>query len=222
MRANVCRFDSSPPRGKLPFVHRSRSNTYWIFSAICCSETHGKRASMKSVLPATFWLALALCSSALAQTAPAAPAEMISNYRVQHGEGRVTPDSTLNRIAHEQAAAMASKDVLDHGVLGPFSSRVAASKSERAAENIAYGYDSFSKTLGQWIDSAEHRKNLLMHGASKVGVASAKSATTGRTYWAMVITSGRERSRPQLPSAKPTKSRHAEQACRVKILGLCL
>jgi uncharacterized protein YkwD len=205
------------------------AQTAWIFSAICYSETHGKRASMKSVLPISLWLMLALCSPALAQTAPAAPAEMISNYRLQHGEGRVTPDSTLNRIAHEQAAAMASKDVLDHSVLGPFSSRVAASKSERAAENIAYGYDSFSKTLGQWIDSSEHRKNLLMHGASKVGVASAKSATTGRTYWAMVITSGRERSPSPLPSAKPTKSsakstesRHAEQACRLKILGLCL
>src|ERR1700730_17476790 len=99
---------------------------------------------------------------------------MISTNRLQHGEGRVTVDSTLNRIAREQAAAMASRDVLDHGVLGPFSSRVASSKSERAAENIAFGYDDFSKTLDQWIDSPEHRKNLLMHGASKVGVASAK------------------------------------------------
>ena len=174
---------------------------------------------MKSALPIFLWLTLALCGSALAQSAPA---EMISNYRLQHGEGRVTPDSTLSRIAREQAAAMASRDVLDHGVLGSFSSRVASSKSERAAENIAFGYDSFPKTLDQWIDSPEHRKNLLMHGASKVGVASAKSATTGRTYWAMVITSGRERSRPPLPSAKPTKSHHAEQACRLRILGLCL
>ena len=97
---------------------------------------------------------------------------------------------TLNRIAREQAAAMASKDVLDHGVLGPFSSRVALSKSGRAAENIAFGYDSFPKTLVLWMDSPEHRKNLLMHGASRVGVASAKSATTGRTYWAMVIAGG--------------------------------
>ena len=50
---------------------------------------------------------------------------MISNYRVQHGEGRVTPDATLNRIAQEQAAAMAAKDVLDHNsVLAPFASRL--------------------------------------------------------------------------------------------------
>jgi len=177
---------------------------------------------MKSALPISLWLTLALCCSAFAQLPSAAPAEMISNYRLQHGEGRVTLDSTLNRIAHEQAAAMASKDVLDHGVLGPFSSRAASSKSGRAAENIAYGYDSFSKTLGQWIDSPEHRKNLLMHAASKVGVASAKSTTTGRTYWAMVIAGGYERSRSPSPSAKSTKSRHAEQACRLKILGLCL
>jgi uncharacterized protein YkwD len=177
---------------------------------------------MKSSLPISLWLALALGSSAFAQQAPAAPADMISNYRLQHGEGRVTPDTTLNRIAHDQAAAMASKDVLDHGVLGPFSSRVASSKSERAAENIAYGYDNFSKTLGQWIDSSEHRKNLLMHGASKVGVASAKSTTTGRTYWAMVIAGGYERTRPPPRPAKLPTSRHAERACRIKLLGLCL
>ena len=177
---------------------------------------------MKFALPISLWLTLGLCSSAFAQLAPAAPAEMISNYRLQHGEGRIAPDSTLNRIAHEQAVAMASKDVLDHGVLGPFSSRVASSKSERAAENIAFGYDSFPKTLGQWIDSPEHRKNLLMHGASRVGIASAKSPTTQRTYWAMVIAGGYERSRPPSPSAKRTASRHAEQACRIKILGLCL
>ena len=176
---------------------------------------------MKSALPVFLWLALALGSSAFARPVPAGPAAMISTYRLQHGEARVIPDSTLDRIAHAQAAAMAARDVLDHGVLGPFSSRVAASKAERAAENIAYGYDSFAKTLGQWIDSPEHRKNLLMHGASKVGVASAKSAT-GRTYWAMVIAGGYERSRPPMRLARPPTSRHAERACRIKLLGLCL
>ena len=129
-------------------------------------------------------------------------------------------DSTLNRIARDQATAMASKDVLDHDVLGPFSSRVTSLKSLRAAENIAYGHASFSKTLDQWINSPGHQRNLLLHGASKVGVASAKSARTGRTYWAMLIAGAHERS--SSPSAKPTKSRHSERACRIKILGLCL
>ncbi len=57
-------------------------------------EAPGKRVSVKYALPISLWLTLALCNSALAQPAPAAPAEMISSYRLQHGEGRVTVDST--------------------------------------------------------------------------------------------------------------------------------
>ncbi len=115
---------------------------------------------------------------------------------------------------------MASKDVMDHGVLGPFSSRVAPSKAGRSGENIAYGYDSFSKTLDQWINSSGHRENLLMHGATKVGVASAKSTKTGQTYWAMVIAGDYER--PRSPSSKTTKPNHDEGTCRIEFVGLCL
>ena len=172
---------------------------------------------MKSALLLLFGLTVPVCSSAIAQPAPARPTEMISNYRLQHSEGKVTSDPVLNRLAQEQAQAMASKDILDHGVLGPFNSRVASSGSGRAAENIAYGYDSFAKTLDQWIESAGHRKNLLMHGASRVGVASAKSLTTGRTYWAMMIAGDYKR----VPSTavKPSARR---RTCRVTILNLCL
>jgi uncharacterized protein YkwD len=180
---------------------------------------------MKSALLLLFGLTVAVCSSAIAQPTPARPIEMISNYRLQHSEGKVTSDPVLKRIAQEQAQAMASKDILDHGVLGPFNSRVASSGSGRAAENIAYGYDSFAKTLDQWIESAGHRKNLLMPGASRVGVASAKSPTTGRTYWAMVI-AGDYKSKPSAaikhkPSAA-VEHPAPRQACRITILGLCL
>jgi Cysteine-rich secretory protein family len=170
-------------------------------------------------------LAVIFCSLVVAPPARAeSPADMISSFRLQHGEGRVTADPVLGRIAHEQAAAMAAKDVLDHDVLGRFSSRVAPSGSGQAAENIAYGYDSFPKTLNQWIDSSGHRKNLLLHGASRIGVASVKSATTGRTYWAMVIAGDYERAKPSRPTSKTAAEpkANATQACRLKILSLCL
>src|ERR1700726_3772622 len=125
---------------------------------------------MKSVLRISLWLTVALCSSEFTQLARAAPAEMISKYRLQNGEGRVIPDSNLNRPAHDQAIATGSKDVLDHDVLGPFSSRVTSLKSQRAAENIAYGHASFSKTLDQWINSPGHQTNWLLHGAPKGGI----------------------------------------------------
>ena len=114
-------------------------------------------------------------------------AELISSFRLKHGEVRVVRDATLDRIALEQARAMAEKDNLSHEVLGSFTRRIAPARAGRAAENIAYGYESFEKTLGQWIDSSGHRKNLLLHNASRVGIASAKDASGKRTYWAMVI-----------------------------------
>src|SRR3954463_6166426 len=115
------------------------------------------------------------------------PAELISSFRLRNGEVRVVRDATLDRIALEQARAMAAKDRLSHEALGPFNRRIAPARAGRAAENIAYGYESFEKTLGQWIDSSAHRKNLLLRNASRVGVASARDASGRRTYWTMVI-----------------------------------
>ena len=179
-------------------------------------------------------LGLALCfaTTLLGRTAVADPAQLISDFRLKHGEKRVTLDAALTRIAHDQAQAMASKDKLDHDVLGHFNTRVGPAGAGRAAENIAYGYDGFPKTLDQWINSSGHRKNLLLPGATRVGVASVKSSKTGRMYWAMVIAGDYERPKPpksspksspkaskQANTAKP-KSRGAE-ACRLKILSIC-
>lgn len=179
-------------------------------------------------------LGLVVCIVAIAGsgTAFANPAAMISDFRLKHGEKRVTLDSTLTRIAHDQAQAMAAKDVLDHDVLGRFTTRVAPAGAGRAAENIAYGYESFPKTLDQWINSSGHRKNLLLSGATRVGVASVKSAKTGRTYWAMVIAGDYEPKVPKgAPKASPKETKQASTAkpkpkpaesCRFKILSLCL
>jgi hypothetical protein len=182
-------------------------------------------------------LGLVICFAVTAgsQRAAANPAQMISDFRLKHGEKRVTLDATLTRIAHDQAQAMAAKDQLDHDVLGRFNSRVDPAGAGRAAENIAYGYDSFPKTLDQWINSSGHRKNLLLPGATRVGVASVKSAKTGRMYWAMVIAGDYERPKTpkSSPKSSPKDSKDSKQAhaakpksraaevCRLKILSLC-
>jgi uncharacterized protein YkwD len=113
------------------------------------------------------------------------PAALISAFRRQHGEGSVTIDGALTRIAQEQANAMAVRDSLDHNALAPFSSRMNRSRFNRAAENIAYGHTDFANTLKQWTNSAGHRANLLLHGAKWIGVAHAQNGR--RMYWAMVI-----------------------------------
>jgi hypothetical protein len=160
------------------------------------------------------------------------PAELISSFRLGHGEVRVVRDATLDRIAQEQARAMAAKDHLSHEVLGSFSRRIAPSRAGRAAENIAYGYESFEKTLHQWIDSSEHRKNLLLHNASRVGIASAKDASGKRTYWAMEIAGDYEpkpgrrgKDREPLVAVKreaAPSARRKSSDCHIKVFSLCI
>jgi len=160
------------------------------------------------------------------------PAELISSFRLKNGEVRVVRDATLDRIALEQARAMAAKDNLSHEVLGSFTKRMAPAAAGRAAENIAYGYESFEKTLGQWIDSSGHRKNLLLHNASRVGIASAKDASGKRTYWAMVIAGdyepkrgkGKQDTEPAVAVKREAAAsgRAKSSECRIKIFSLCI
>jgi hypothetical protein len=185
---------------------------------------------------------LLLLSASASTVAAESPAELISNYRLKHGEVRVTRDATLDRIAMEQARAMAAKDHLSHDTLGPFSRRMAPSGAGRAAENIAYGYESFEKTLGQWIDSSEHRRNLLLPRATRIGIASARDASGKRTYWAMEIAGdyepkpgkgkGKDKGRVVAggpPTEGPVVKREvvatrkrAASKCHINLLGLCL
>ena len=176
--------------------------------------------------------AVFLTLAAVPAIAAESPAEQISAFRLKHGEVRVVRDATLERIALEQARAMAAKNDLSHEVLGSFTRRIAPARAGRAAENIAYGYDSFEKTLGQWIDSSGHRRNLLLHNASRVGVASARDPSGKRTYWAMVIAGdyepkpgkGKRDTEPVVAvkreAAAPVRPKSSE--CHVKLLGLCI
>jgi uncharacterized protein YkwD len=181
-------------------------------------------------------IAAFLLTASAHSAAAESPAELISKFRLQHGEVRVTSDATLNRIAAEQARAMAAKNNLSHEVLGSFTSRIAPSRAGRAAENIAYGYDGFEKTLGQWINSGEHRKNLLLHNASRIGVASAKDASGRRTYWSMEIagdyepppSKGRKKGEKKVETAsapatrKPASAKPSSSKCHISLLGLCI
>jgi len=181
---------------------------------------------------ATLLAALSLLMISAPSASADSPAELISKFRLGHGEVRVTSDSTLNRIAAEQARAMAAKDNLSHEALGSFTSRIAPSRAGRAAENIAYGYDNFEKTLGQWINSSEHRKNLLLRNATRIGIASAKDASGKRTYWAMEIagdyepppSKGKRKGEKVLVAAKgkPASAKPSSSKCHINLLGLCL
>jgi uncharacterized protein YkwD len=115
-------------------------------------------------------------------------ASMISQYRRAHGLSAVRTDPQLTAIAQRQAHAMAGSGVMDHSVAGPFATRIAGAHVNSAAENIAMGTKTWAGTLQLWKSSAGHNANLLLPGATSVGLAVAYNAQTRyKAFWAMVI-----------------------------------
>lgn len=206
-------------------------------SGLALGKMIGALGAMTRSAVTALMLGSFLALSALpASAAGPSPAALISKFRLAHGEVRVRLDPTLDRIALAQAKAMAARDVLSHNVVGSFASRIAPTRARLAAENVAYGYDNFPKTLQQWINSPEHRRNLLLRHATRVGIASAKDASGRRTYWAMEIAGDYEPKHPKVAGRRGLLIARREAVavprretvvvvpatCHVKLLGLCL
>src|SRR5262245_58317494 len=125
-----------------------------------------------------------------AQLDAAAAASMISGYRANNGLPAVELDSDLMRLAQAQAEVMAKRDKLDHGAGRPFVQRLKASgyDAKRAAENISAGYHTLAEAFSGWRDSNPHRANMLLAGASRIGIAAVYApGSKYKVYWAMII-----------------------------------
>ena len=133
-------------------------------------------------------LALGACAS-ITPTATNAR-DWLIQYRTGNGLTPVSIDRGLTAFAQAQADAMAAKNTLSHDVGGSFASRVEAAGlgGGKIAENVAYGAVSEKAAMEQWKNSPAHDANLLMKGATRFGIASARSGgPKPRTYWAMAI-----------------------------------
>ncbi len=125
-----------------------------------------------------------------AQLDAAAAASMISGYRTNNGLAAVTLDPELTRLAEAQAAIMAKRDRLDHNAGKPFVVRLKASgyDAKLAAENIGAGYHTLAEAFSGWRDSPPHRANMLLEGATRIGIAAIYTPTSKyKVYWALIL-----------------------------------
>ena len=88
----------------------------------------------------------------------------------------------LHALAQQHAYDMARHNSLDHA--GFMRHRGPAGA---AAENVAVGCDTEACARRMWMQSPQHRANMMLGGCQ--AVASAVSAS-GRRYWAMEIGGG--------------------------------
>jgi uncharacterized protein YkwD len=127
---------------------------------------------------------------------PVAAESAINAYRSSRGLEPLRLDPALTAMAQRQADAMVAGDALSHTVGGPFLTRLAAAGivATEAGENLGAGYFTLDEAMAGWRGSAEHDANLRMAGATRMGVAIAKSPHTHYgVYWALELAADQQR-----------------------------
>jgi hypothetical protein len=120
----------------------------------------------------------------------ASAASMISGYRANNGLPAVTVDPELMKLAQEQAQAMASRDKLGHDVVRGFDERLKGHgyRAKTAAENVSAGYHTVAEAFSGWRDSPPHRANMLLSGATRMGIAAVYVPQSKyKVYWALIL-----------------------------------
>jgi uncharacterized protein YkwD len=131
-----------------------------------------------------------------AQLDAATAASMISGYRANNGLTAVSVDPELMKLAEAQAQAMASRDKLDHNVVRSFNERLKAHgyRARTAAENIGAGYHTLAEAFSGWRDSPPHRANMLLEGATRMGIAAVYAPKSKyKVFWALILAAPAER-----------------------------
>ena len=105
----------------------------------------------------------------------------VNATRVSHGLRPLHPVPTL-----EHAAQAHSTDMLQHNYFahGDFGGRMSAFQvpGPTVGENIAWGtgrYGRAGSIVREWLESPEHRANLLRPGYSRIGIGVARGSFLG-------------------------------------------
>lgn len=140
----------------------------------------------------------------------AAAAAMISELRRGKGLPPVTLDVALNRMAEEQAGAMARTQKLSHeGAAGTFKQRIARSGYRNGGmwENVGAGHDNLADAFTGWRSSPSHLKNMLQPKAERMGIAVARApGSRFEVFWTLVLADPND-PRPQVAALGPAAQR---------------
>ena len=100
------------------------------------------------------------------------------------------------KLADAQARAMAGRDKLDHNVVRGFNERLKSQgyRAATAAENIGAGYHTLAEAFSGWRDSPPHRANMLLNGATRMGIAAVYAPKSKyKVFWALILAAPDER-----------------------------
>jgi uncharacterized protein YkwD len=168
-----------------------RRDAIWTRSAVAlalgAAVLAGCADGIKPVAEPSFYRSLAQPDAVLdADTA----ASMISGYRTNNGLPAVTIDPQLMQLADAHARAMAARNRVDQNLGGAFTVRLkrAGYDAKAAAENVSAGYHTVAEAFSGWRDSPPHRANMLLKGATKMGIAAAYApGSKYKVFWSLIL-----------------------------------
>jgi uncharacterized protein YkwD len=113
----------------------------------------------------------------------------VNATRVAHGLRPLSLDATLTRAARAHSAEMLRGNYFAHG---NFRSRMLTFhvRGPIVGENLAWGNGSYaaaSTVISEWLQSPEHRANLLRPGFTRIGIGATLGSFLG-TGGATVLT----------------------------------
>ena len=153
----------------------------------CAAALAGCAEGVKPTETPTFYNSMAQPGATLDA---AVAASMISGYRANNGLPAVTLDPQLMQLADAQARAMAARNRVDHIAAGAFTLRLKQGgyQAKTAAENVSAGYHTLAEAFSGWRDSPPHRANMLLKGATKMGIAAVYApGSKYKVFWALVL-----------------------------------
>ncbi len=115
--------------------------------------------------------------------------DILRRLRENEGLPALVADRGLEEAAREQARLMAARRSMRHttGSGDDFVSRARRNGvAGAAAENIARGDFDTEQLFLAWMNSRNHRRNMLDERFTRFGLASAQ-AKSGERYWALVL-----------------------------------
>jgi len=102
-----------------------------------------------------------------------------NDYRIRNAVGSLTIDPQLNAAAQAKAEDMAKNNYWSHSSpqgQTPWSFITAAGYNyQTAGENLAYGFSGAKQTIAGWMNSEDHRANILNGNYQNVGFGVASS-----------------------------------------------
>jgi len=131
-------------------------------------------------------LVAAVATTVLASFDPMNLLCLVNQARVRYGLNTLGYDTRLQRAAEAQCSYQAAESLLTHTGSGGTSpgARITSAgyKWSACSENVAYGYNSEAQAFKYWMQSTEHRANILSRTATHMGAAMAETSS-GQPYY---------------------------------------